>query len=326
MDRRYIFVVNPSSGAGKGEVIAGLLQKLLPEHPRLGGGGAEVLLTNRIEASELTEKLSHFDAAIAVGGDGTVSRLAAHLLECENPPALGLIPLGTSNDLARTLGISVTADYASAEILGYALDGILNAKAEKLDIFSVNETLLFCNYFSIGFDAAVVRDFDAVRGSRSSGALPAGRFTNNMLYFLMGLKNLFFRLPPTIEIAMAKDGGDRKLKLDSPCRAIILSSLPIYAGGCRISPDAKKGDGAFEITVVHNIYEYATLILSRFLPFLDPAKRLESYKAENATVRLQSPAPSQIDGEKCSEADVPAPILRISFRNNLQVLTPRVSL
>ena len=38
MDKRYIFIVNPASGAGKGALIAGLLEKLLPAHPQLGGG------------------------------------------------------------------------------------------------------------------------------------------------------------------------------------------------------------------------------------------------------------------------------------------------
>lgn len=321
-DELYLFIVNPSSGAGKGKKIAGLLERLLPEHPRLGQKKAEVILTDRIEDPELSKRLSHADAAIAVGGDGTVSRLAPLLLACERPPALGLIPLGTSNDLARTLGISVSENYANAKTLQRALDLLLDAKKDKLDVFSVNERLLFCNYFSVGFDAAIVRDFDAFRGSGLVRILPAGRLTNNILYFLMGLKNATFHLEPPMEIEYSRDGESGRLKINSPRLAIIASNLPFYAGGCRIGPEARKDDGAFELSVVHNVYEYVGLILTRLIPFMGLPSGIAQYQAREATIRLASPAPSQLDGEKCCEADAPTPSLKISFHRSIIVLIP----
>jgi diacylglycerol kinase family enzyme len=320
MDKRYIFIVNPASGAGKGEIIAGLLRKLLPAHPRLGGGMAEVVLTGGVDASELSEKLSRADVAVAVGGDGTVSHLLPHLLACERPPAVGLIPLGTSNDLARTLGASMTDKYTSEDVLLAALDRLLSAREEKLDVFRVNDDLLFCNYFSVGFDAAIVRDFDSFRGSRWVKSLPAGRLTNNILYFLVGLKNARFRLPSPIEIECSGDGKSYRVRSNSPCAAIIVSNLPVYAGGARIAPDALKDDGAFEITVVPGLFDYVRLILTRFIPFLGLPRGLGRYRGKEASIRLHSPVPSQVDGERCAETDVPKPSLTISFHASLRVL------
>ena len=322
MDRRYIFIVNPASGAGKGSVIAGLLGKLLPAHPQLGGDKAEVVLTGGVDDSELTEKLSRADVAVAVGGDGTVSHLIPQLLACEKPPAVGLIPLGTSNDLARALGVSVTDAYTNEDVLLRTLDRLAQAREETLDIFSVNDRLFFCNYFSVGLDAAIVRDFDAFRNSRLAKALPAGRLTNNALYFLTGLKNAMFRLPPPIEIECLGDGESHRLRLNSACAAIIVSNLPIYAGGCRIAPDAIKDDGAFEMTVVPGVFGYFGLILTRFIPFLGLSRRLRRYRGREATIRLRSPAPSQLDGERCAEADTAKPSIAISFRARLRVLRP----
>lgn len=322
MDKRHIFIVNPAAGAGKGEIIAGLLERLLPAHPRLGGGKAEVVLTGSVDASELAEKLSRADVAVAVGGDGTVSHLISDLLACDRPPAVGLIPLGTSNDLARTLGVSVTDKYTSEKVLLATLDRLLCAREETLDIFSVNERLFFCNYFSLGVDAAIVRDFDAFRGSRRAKLLPTGRFTNNILYFLIGLKNATFRLPMPIEIECSNDGESLRLRMDSRCVAIIVSNLPIYAGGCRIAPEARMGDGEFEITVAHGAYEFIRLILTRFIPFLSLPRGLGRYRGRKAVIKLLSSAPSQIDGERCAEADAPKPSIAISFRARLRVLRP----
>jgi diacylglycerol kinase (ATP) len=321
MEGRYLFIVNPASGAGKGEIIAGLLQKILPAHPRFGDDKAEVVLTDRTDASELSAKLSWADVAIAIGGDGTVSRLVPYCLECERPPALGLIPLGTSNDLARALGVSVTDYYTSESTLRSTLDGFLRAEADSLDIFCVNDKLLFCNYFSVGFDAAIVRDFDTFRNSQRAKKLPPGRLTNNILYFLSGLANVRFHLPPPIEIECAKDAESSRLLMNSPCLAIIVSNLPIYAGGCRIAPDALKDDGAFEMTIVYNVYDFIRLILTRFFPFLRLPHGIERFQCKRATIRLGSPAPSQIDGEQCSVADAGTPCLTIAYRAQLQVLS-----
>jgi len=322
MNPHYLFVVNPSSGAGKGEIIAGLLRKLLPEHPSLGGGKASVIPTDRLDPSELAKELSHAKAVIAVGGDGTASRLIAYILACEAPPALGIIPLGTSNDLARALGMSVADDYTDERVLQGALDSLLNAEKGRLDVFSVNGRLLFCNYFSVGFDAAIVRDFDRFRGSRRAKLLPPGRFKNNLLYFLIGLKNIGFRLEPPLEIECRNRGEGTRLRSNSPWLTVIATNLPVYAGGCRIGPDASRDDGLFEITVVHNIYQFIRLILTRFVPFLRLPRGLDRLRAREATIQLRSQAPSQLDGEACAEADIPSPTLNISFRASLTVLIP----
>jgi diacylglycerol kinase family enzyme len=320
MEGRYLFVVNPSSGAGKGEIIAKLLGKLLPEHPQFGREKAEVVLTDRVDPSTLSEKLSWADVGIAIGGDGTVSRLVPLCLECERPPALGMIPLGTSNDLARALGVSVTKAYTNENTLQGTLNDFLRAEEEKLDIFSVNDKLLFCNYFSVGFDAAIVRDFDTFRGSKRAKMLPPGRLKNNILYFLTGLANARFHLPPPIEIECAKDAESNRLILNSPCLAIIVSNLPIYAGGCRIAPEAVKDDGVFEMTIAHNLYQFIRMILTRFFPFLGLPHGLGRYQCRRATIRLASPGPSQIDGEQCSEADTATPCMTIAHHAQLRVL------
>jgi diacylglycerol kinase family enzyme len=320
MNARCLFVVNPFSGAGKGRRIANLLAELLPAHPSLRDGKGEVILINDVDSSGLGEMLSKTETVVAVGGDGTISYLLPHILSCSSPPALGLIPLGTSNDLARALGISVRDDYTSEETLRRTLALLTNARRESLDIFSVNGNVFFSNYFSLGFDAAIVRDFGILRNSRLAALLPSGRWINNILYFFVGLKNAGFYLNPPLEIDHVEGDDQVQIRIDARCRSLIFSNLPIYAGGCPIRPDACKDDGICEITIAHNLYQFVMLILARFVPFLRAPSGLGRYRTRHATIRLCSPAPSQVDGEECSEAQNANSTLNISFHASLPVL------
>ncbi len=326
MHPQYLFFVNPFSGAGKGELIARLLNKLLPEHPAFCDSKGEVfLLANQVDQGMLRDALSGAEAVVAVGGDGTASYLIPHILDCGSSPALGLIPLGTSNDLARVLGVSVDDDYADERTLRRTLDRLPCAERESLDVFSVNKRQIFCNYFSVGLDAAIVRDFDNVRGSGWAKLLPPGRWTNNVLYLLAGLRNAGYHMEPPVEVHYGDEADGNRLEIDSRCRAVIVTNLPVYAGGCPIRPDARKDDGLFEITIVYTVYQFIRLILSRFLPFFGLPHGLGQYRARRARIDFRFPAPCQIDGEQCSDADAFAPGLAIAFHASLRVLAPRAS-
>ena len=319
----YLFIVNPLSGAGKGEMIGKLLSSILPEHPVLKEGAGQVLIANALARDALTELLSKVEVVIAVGGDGTVSHLLPHMLGCAPPPAIGMIPLGTSNDLARALGISVRDDYTDERVLRKTIDRILSAKHEKLDVLCVNEKMFFCNYFSIGLDAAIVGDFDNVRKARWVKLLPSGRLTNNFLYFLMGLKNAGFYLEPPIEILCGERGEEHRIRIDTRIRAIIISNLPFYAGGCHICPDARKDDALFEVTIIRKTYHYLMLIATRFLPFLSIPRAATQYRTQKALIRSSFRSPHQIDGEKGSDLESGERSLTISFHTGLHVLAFR---
>jgi diacylglycerol kinase family enzyme len=325
MNPRYLFIINPLSGAGKGKVVAELLRRLLPTHPGFRDGKSEIVSVNELDTPEFLKLATHADAFIAVGGDGTASRLIPYMLNCDSSPALGLIPLGTSNDLARALGISVKEDYAREPGIQKALVSIQNAEMGRLDVFRVNEEVFFCNYFGIGLDAAIVRDFDRIRSKEWTRLAPLQRFMNHVFYLLTGLKNVGFFLDPAIEIGYEIEGDAHHVKLDDRCRGIIVTNLPIYAGGCRIRPDAHMDDGTFEITVVHTVGEYIGLILTRFIPFLHAPKKLSRYRAGRATIRLQAAAPCQRDGERCSEPAIMSSAFEIAFHSHIRVLAPPMS-
>jgi diacylglycerol kinase family enzyme len=186
----------------------------------------------------------------------------------------------------------------------------------------VNGELFFSNYFSIGLDAAIVRDFDRARAARWARLFPPRRLTNNLLYLLMGIKNAGFHLEPEITIDYRADTENHRTKLSSRCRTIIVTNLPVYAGGCRIRSEALIDDGLFEVTVVSTLGQYVKIILTRFLPFLEPSRRMSRFTAENAVIRLKTISPCQKDGERCSEPAAATETYEIMFHSPIRVLAP----
>lgn len=106
MEHRIMLIVNPVAGKGKAaSVLSGVLQELCR-----GGKAVTVYMTEFAGHGQklAAEHGSEYDTVICMGGDGTLSRVVNGLMElpAEKRPTVGYIPLGTSNDMARTLGLS----------------------------------------------------------------------------------------------------------------------------------------------------------------------------------------------------------------------------
>jgi YegS/Rv2252/BmrU family lipid kinase len=104
---------------------------------------------------QITESIERFagevDGVVLGGGDGTFSRAAAALLKCGKP--LGILPMGTANDLARTLGIPL--DLVSAAGI------IAEGHTRRIDLGCVNDDVWFFNVAHIGLGTLVTRRLSA---------------------------------------------------------------------------------------------------------------------------------------------------------------------
>lgn len=98
------------------------------------------------EATELRELLDTVDLAIVAGGDGTINSVVGALIEHRKP--LGIVPLGTANDLARTLAIPFEVPQACAVIAANHL--------RFIDVSQVNDRY-FCNVASLGLSVQITR-------------------------------------------------------------------------------------------------------------------------------------------------------------------------
>ncbi len=113
-------------------------------------------------ASQLL-RASEFKILVIGGGDGTVSRTLTNLKHTGSK--LGILPLGTANDLARELGIPRSIAFADPSVI---CDFYRSGEVKNLTLSAVeaeNFRSVFINYASFGFDALVIDQFQRWRES-----------------------------------------------------------------------------------------------------------------------------------------------------------------
>ncbi len=141
MSRKLLLIVNPAAGRGVYKLsFADSLQTL---HD--GGCRTTVCFTSaRGDATKLAAQLgSEYDLVACLGGDGTLSEVMAGLMRLQNPPPLGYLPMGTSNDVASTLGIPKNNAVAAAQ-------RILDGTAHPYDVGGFGETDYFAYIAAFG--------------------------------------------------------------------------------------------------------------------------------------------------------------------------------
>ncbi|HYE43040.1 MAG TPA: lipid kinase [Caulobacteraceae bacterium] len=139
--RRALMLVNPN--ARRGREALGVVE-------RLAAGGIDAAVEHFASpdeaAADIVRRAGGIDLVIVCGGDGTVAAAARGLVQAGLP--MGLLPLGTANDLARTLGIPTD--------LAAAADVIIAGRRERIDLGEVNGHPFF-NVASLGLSAEVAQ-------------------------------------------------------------------------------------------------------------------------------------------------------------------------
>ncbi len=130
MSRRLLLLASPAVAARP--QLQGRLQPALAALERAGAALHRVATSSLAQARRLArEAAPHFDAVVAAGGDGTTRAVADGLLTAgEARAALGLLPLGTGNDLANQLGVGR---------LPAALEALCVGREQRLDVIEVSD-------------------------------------------------------------------------------------------------------------------------------------------------------------------------------------------
>ncbi len=203
------------------------------------------------------------DVVAAVGGDGTVSELVNGILG--SGAVMGIIPTGSGNDFARTLGIPSNFDEA--------LGCILNGNIRSIDIGVVNDRY-FVNVASVGFDARVAMETNKIK-KRVSGPLA---------YVLGVFKTLAEYKPFDIELEAETETIRKQATL------VALANGEYYGGGMKIAPGAVPDDGLLEVYVVDGM---SRLKILRLFPLIYSGRHtgrpeVRSFKAKSVNIRCQN--------------------------------------
>ncbi|KRX77756.1 putative diacylglycerol kinase K06A1.6 [Trichinella sp. T6] len=197
---------------------------------------------------------------LVCGGDGTVSWVFSSLDAMKIPssryPPIGIIPLGTGNDLSQTMGWGSTYfDDSIAEILPSVMQDTVSVKFDRwyidvapnptseqskdtenaIDSLPVN---VMNNYFSIGVDAHIALQFHESRDDNfiiaAKPEIHKSRFKNRLVYGSIGTKDLFKRAWKDLSeyISLECDGIDHTNRIkELGLHCLLILNIPKYAGG-----------------------------------------------------------------------------------------------
>jgi len=268
---------------------------------------------------------------VVAGGDGTVGWVLNTLdkMNLKNPPTLALLPLGTGNDLARSLGYGPGED-ASLNVRDF-LRKIVNEGIEinGLDRWHVqvnpyrhfgiqlpSHDFYMQNYVSIGVDALVTYNFHKAR--ESPFYLISSRIINKLIYFSYGTKDVLERECKNLNQILELYIDDQRVKLP-PIESVVILNIPCWGAGVRPwslgsehknFPEPTISDGLLEVFCVYSSFHIAQMQVG-----LSEPHRIG--QARSVKIKLRGSAPMQIDGEPWEQH--PAEI-DINFHNKIPVL------
>ncbi|GAA3406476.1 diacylglycerol kinase family protein [Paenibacillus hodogayensis] len=273
------FVVNRLSGNGRGGRIWQQVEQAL----KARGVNYGCRFTERQgHARELAAQWAeHRDmvAVVAVGGDGTVHEAANGLAGTAVP--LGLVPAGSGNDFARSLGIPSRWEAA--------LERVLALRSEAIDVGEINGEL-FVISAGIGFDGDVAKWTNRSWYKRWLNRLGIG----NLSYAVTVLRLLVSYRPCDVELEI-----DGTLVTGRNVWLLAVANMPYYGGGMIICPDARQDDGILHLCLVENI---GRLDFLRFFPrvFRGTHVKLPTVRmlaGSRISVRATMPMTIHADGE-----------------------------
>lgn len=268
---RTLFILNPCSGHVR-------------RKPKLPSQIRAFIKANALDAElKFTEHAGHatelaFEGSkagiklvVAVGGDGTVNEVASALVNSET--ALGIIPLGSGNGLARELGIPLG--------LQKALSNLLTGRLRRIDAGLANQRYFFCTA-GTGLDSVVVHKFNQ-------------RVRRGFLAYLQeGLRAWKTYKPFSYKLSLDEGPSFEKTAL-----LLTVANASQFGNNAKIFPEAKIDDGILGLTVMPQLSTLKTLlsVLRLFRGTLSKTREIEFYQGRSLQLVGQGSGIFHVDGE-----------------------------
>mgnify|MGYP002520708776 CR=1 FL=1 len=267
--KNIAFIINPIAGTLNKRRIPKAIDTLLSHEQWT----PDIVFTEyKGHATELAAQYAQmdFDAVVAVGGDGTVSEVAAGLRDTNT--ALGILPIGSGNGLARHLNIPLRLPRAI---------GMLNhSEPVAIDYALLNNRPFFCTC-GLGFDALISEHF-AAAGKRGIKT-----------YLQQIVKDIFQYNPQHCTI---KGNG---VDIETDAFLVTIANANQWGNAAYIAPQASIQDGMLDIAIISPfpILAVPGLVMKLFTKTLDKGLFINTVRTNELTVTRPEPAPFHCDGD-----------------------------
>ncbi len=290
--KKIAFVVNPISGTQGKELILKWIDEKLDREKYV----PEILYTQRAgHAVEIAAEKAREGvyAVVAIGGDGTINEIARSLVHTQT--ALGIIPCGSGNGLARHLQIPMEAKKA--------IDVINEGLTEIIDYGKINEIPFFCTC-GVGFDAFVSLKFSQA-GKRGP-----------LVYLEKTLRESLKYRPERYELEM--DGNTIRYK----AFLIACGNASQYGNNAYITPQATLDDGLLDVTILEpfTVLDVPALAFQLFNKTIDQNSRIKTFRCQSLRIHRDKPGVVHYDGDPIMMGDT----LDVKIvQKGLKVIVPR---
>ncbi len=272
---RYLLIVNPEAGSRSTMKALPDIERLMREHKT----EYEFHFTKeRGHATELVKEVgSDFDVVVSVGGDGTINEIVNGMPDLNKP--MGIIPIGTGNDFARSCSIKVGD-------LDAAVDVLLAHDVKKIDIGEVNGRR-FINVMGLGFEG---------RANDIGKMLPFLHGTPKYLVAIGGTYLTYRRMPLEIKF--------NDIVIDEKVFLLSIGNGWNVGGGLQLTPKAVLDDGFFDVGYLQDISRFRILQVFPKLydGTIDTVPEVEMFQTKELTIESELPIPAHIDGESFDPA------------------------
>ena len=267
--KSIVFVVNPISGTqGKKAIL-----KWIDERIDRSIYDYSIVRTeyaghaSQIAAEAVKDKA---DVVVAIGGDGTINEIARSLVHTDT--ALGIIPCGSGNGLARHLHIPMEPKAA--------IDIINRGEQLCIDYGKINNIPFFCTC-GVGFDAFVSLKF------ADSGKRGLLTYLENTLH-----ESLTYQ-PETYEIENEEGTVKHKAFL------IACGNASQYGNNAYITPQASLMDGLMDITIMEpfTVLDVPSLSFQLFNKTIDQNSRVKTMRAKKIKIHRAQEGVLHFDGD-----------------------------
>lgn len=273
---RLMLIINPISGTGSKKGVVEMVEQAMAAC----GHDVDVRLTGaRGDATRLAGEAAGkgYYGVLACGGDGTVNETARAL--CSTETALGILPAGSGNGLARHLQIPVDISSALKVI---ASDNVVDS-----DYGTVNGKPFFCT-FGMGFDAAVSHRF-------------ARQNRRGMLSYVKSAISEYVQFRPQTYTVSANG----KL-LTEKAFLIAVCNASQWGNNAYIAPEASITDGLLDITIVHSgtAIDAAVMGMDIFTGYINKNTMVHTFRAPACVIYRNGAGEAHIDGEPMMMDDI----------------------
>lgn len=269
MKKKAVFIINLISGTSDKAAIPGLIDQYLDKTKF----EYEIAVTQYAgHASEIAAKAKDdgVDIVVAIGGDGTVNEVARAIVHSDT--ALGIIPCGSGNGLARHLLLPLNVRKA--------IEVINRCEIRQLDYGIINDYPFFCTC-GMGFDAFVSMKF-AEAGKR--GPIT---YVENVLR--EGLKYK----PETYTIE------DENGTVQYKAFLISCANASQYGNNAYIAPQASMSDGLMDVIIMEpfDVFEAPQISIEMFSKTLDKNSKIKTFRTRHLHIHRDKPGVIHYDGD-----------------------------